>query len=70
MLPNQISDIEEKLRTILGIEFGQFSFTKTEFEVATKMPHGQMIRKTTITEIVRSGVITKKYEKKGIESVI
>ena len=69
MLPN-ISSIEESLRQILGIEFGKLSFTQTEFEVTTKMPHGQMVRKTTITEIVRDGIITKKYVQKGIANVL
>ena len=65
-----ISKLEEALRQILGIEFGKLSFTQTEFEVSTKMPHGQILRKTTITEIVRDGIITKHFEKKGVNYVV
>ena len=61
-----ISNIEEALRKILGIEFGKLSFSQTEFKATTKMPHGQMLRKTVITEIVRDGKIIKKYEQKGV----
>lgn len=69
MLPD-ISPLEELLRNKLGIQFGKFSFNTTEFLVTTQMPHGQIVRKTTITEIVRDGVIVKKFEKKELDRVI
>ena len=70
MLPNEISALEEALRNLLGIEFGKLSLTKTEFDISTKMPHGQMVRKTVITEIIRTGVITKNFQPKGVDCVL
>ncbi len=69
MLP-EISLIEEALRGHLGIKFGKL--TLKEFNVTTtyKYPQGQMIRKTTITEIVRDGVVVKSFMKKGLVNVI
>ncbi len=69
MLP-EISLIEEAIRSHLGIKFGRL--TLKEFDVTTtyKYPQGQMIRKTTITEIVRDGVVVKSFMKKGLVNVI
>ena len=69
MLPD-ISLIEEALRSHLGIKFGKL--TLKEFAVTTthKCPQGQIIRKTTITEIVRDGQVIKSYVKKGLVNVI
>jgi hypothetical protein len=69
MLPD-ISLIEEALRGHLGIKYGKL--TLKEFAVTTthKYPQGQIIRKTTITEIVRDGQVIKSYVKKGLVNVI
>ena len=69
MLPD-ISAIEEALSAHLGIKFGKL--TQREFALTTthKYPQGQIIRKTTITEIVRDGQVVKSYIKKGLVNVI
>jgi hypothetical protein len=61
----EISIFEEALRGNLGGKFGKL--TLREFNVCSKYkyPERQMIRKTTTTEIVRDGVLIKRYEKKG-----
>ena len=69
LLPD-ISAIEEALRAHLGIKYGKL--TQREFALTTthKYPQGQIIRKTTITEIVRDGQVVKSYIKKGLVNVI
>ena len=62
------SEIEELLKAFLGIKFGKASINTTEFEFSSKLPSGQMIRKTSITEIVRDGQVIKRYFSKGINN--
>jgi uncharacterized protein YdeI (YjbR/CyaY-like superfamily) len=69
LLP-EISAIEEALRVHLVIKYGKL--TQKEFALTTthKYPQGQIIRMTTITEIVRDGQVVKSYIKKGLVNVI
>lgn len=69
MLPDS-SAIEEALRAHLGIKYGKL--TQKEFALTTtnKYPQGQIIRMTTINEIVRDGQVVKSYIKKGLVNVI
>ena len=69
MLP-EISLIEEALRGHLGIKFGKLTLKVFNVTTTYKYPQGQMIRKTTITEIVRDGVVVKSFMKKGLVNVI
>jgi hypothetical protein len=64
LLPNS-SAIEEALRAHLGAKFEKLTLKEFNVSRTYKYPQGQMIRKTTITEIVRDGVLIKSYVKKG-----
>jgi hypothetical protein len=61
----EISLIEEALRNHLGAKFEKLTLKEFNVSRTFKYPQGQMIRKTTITEIVRDGVLIKSYVKKG-----
>jgi hypothetical protein len=61
----EFSLIEEALRNHLGAKFGKLTLKELNVSRTFKYPQGQMIRKTTITEIVRDGVLIKRYVKKG-----
>ena len=69
MLPD-ISLIEEALRSHFGIKYGKLTLKEFELTTSYKYPQGQIIRKTTITEIVRDGQVIKSYVKKGLANVI
>ena len=69
MLP-EISLIEEALRGHLGIKFGKLTLKEFNVTSTYKYPQGHMVRKTTITEIVRDGIVSKSYVKKGSAHVI
>ena len=69
MLP-EISTIEEALRAALGIKFGKLIFREFALTTSIKHPRGHMVRKTTITEIVRDGHVIKSHTKKGLINVI
>ena len=69
MLPNY-STYEELLRYQSGIEFGKSTHSQFQLISTTKMPHGNLIRKTTITEIVRNGVVIKESITKDLTHVI
>jgi hypothetical protein len=69
MLPD-ISLLEEALRASLGIKFGKVTLKEFALTTSHKFPTGEIIRKTTITEIVRDGQIIKSYVKKGLVHVI
>ena len=61
----EISLIEEALRNHLGAKFGKLTLKELNVSSTYKYPQGQLIRKTTITEIARDGVLIKRYVKKG-----
>jgi hypothetical protein len=61
----EISLIEEALRTHLGVKFEKSTLREFNVSRTYKYPQGQMIRKTTITEILQDGVLIKRYVKKG-----
>ena len=61
----EISLIEEALRNHLGAKFGKLTLKEFNVSSTYKYPQGQIIRKTTITEIARDGVLIKRYVKKG-----
>jgi hypothetical protein len=61
----EISLIEEALRNHLGAKFGKLTLKELNVSSTYKYPQGQMIRKTTITEILQDGVLIKRYVKKG-----
>jgi hypothetical protein len=61
----EISLIEEALRNHLGAKFGKLTLKAFNVSRTYKYPQGQMIRKTTITEILQDGVLIKRYVKKG-----
>ena len=61
----EISIFEEALRNHLGSKFGKLTFKEFNVSSTYKYPQGQLIRKTTITEIARDGVLIKRYVKKG-----
>jgi len=69
MLPN-ISLIEEALRGHLGIKYGKLTLKEFALTTTYKYPQGQIIRKTTITEIVRDEQVVKSYVKKGLVYII
>jgi hypothetical protein len=66
----EISLIEEALRNHLGAKFGILTLKEFNVNSTYKYPQGQIIRKTTITEIVRDGILIKRYVKKGSINVI
>jgi hypothetical protein len=61
----EISLIEEALRNHLGAKFEKLTLKEFNVSSTYKYPQGQMIRKTTITEILQDGVLIKRYVKKG-----
>ena len=63
MLPNDISSIEEMLRRMLGIDFGKVGLSNLSNFPNLKFPIGSLIRKTDIAITIRSGEVTKKYER-------
>lgn len=65
----EISLIEEALLNHLGVKFGKLSLKEFNVNSTYKYPQGQIIRKTTITEIVRDGVLIKRCVKKGSMNV-
>jgi hypothetical protein len=69
MLP-EISLLEEALRGHLGLKFGKLILKEFMLTSTYKYPQGHMIRKTTITEVVRDGIVTKIYKKKCSTHVI
>ena len=69
LLPD-ISAIEEALRAHLGIKYGKLTLKEFALTTTHKYPQGQIIRKTTITEIIRDGQVVKSYIKKGLVNVI
>ena len=69
LLPD-ISLIEEALRGHLGIKYGKLTLKEFAITTTHKYPQGQIIRKTTITEIVRDGHVIKSYVKKGLANVV
>lgn len=66
----EISLIEEALREALGIRFGKLIVRECNVTTSVKNPLGLMVRKTTITEIVRDGHVIKRHTKKGLLNVI
>jgi hypothetical protein len=61
----EFSIFEEALRYNLGFKFGKLTLKEFNMSRTCKYPQGRMIRKTTITEIARDGVLIKRYVKKG-----
>jgi len=61
----EISIFEEALSNHLRVKFGKLTLKEFNVSRTYKYPQGQMIRKTTITEIARDGVLIKRYVKKG-----
>jgi hypothetical protein len=61
----EISIFEEALRNHLGAKFGKLTLKELNVSSTYKYPQGQLIRKTTVTEIARDGVLIKRYVKKG-----
>lgn len=61
----EFSIFEEALRNYFGAKFGKLTLKEFNVNSTYKYPQGQIIRKTTITEIVRDGVLIKRYVKKG-----
>lgn len=66
----ETSLIEEVLRANLGIKFGKLILREFELTTSVKHPQGRMVRKTTITEIIRNGQVITSHIKKGLISVI
>lgn len=61
----EFSIFEEALRNNLGFKFGKLTLKEFNMSRTYKYPQGRIIRKTTITEIARDGVLIKRYVKKG-----
>ena len=69
MLPD-ISLVEEALQGALGLKFGKLSLKEFSMTTTHKFPQGEIIRKTTISHVVRDGVVLKHYMKKEVSSVL
>jgi hypothetical protein len=69
MLPD-ISLVEEALQSALGLKFGKLSLKEFSMTTTHKFPYGDIIRKTTISQVVRDGVVLKHYIKKEVSSVL
>lgn len=65
-MPNDFSNFEELLREALGIRFTKVSHTVHSYTVNRKDPEGQMIRKTAVSSIIRTGHVIKNYYPKGV----
>jgi hypothetical protein len=69
MLPD-ISLLEEALQGALGLKFGKLSLKEFSMTTTHKFPQGEIIRKTTISHVVRDGVVLKHYIKKEVLGVL
>ena len=69
MLPD-ISLVEEALQSALGLKFGKLSLKEFSMTTTHKFPYGEIIRKTTISHVVRDGVVLKHHIKKEVSRVL
>ena len=65
-----ISLVEEALQSALGLKFAKLSLKEFSMTTTYKFPQGDIIRKTTISHVVRDGVVLKHFIKKEVSSVL
>ena len=62
----EISAIELALQGLLEFKVEKISATESNLLVRTKLPHGNLVTKTKITTIIRTGNIQKEFVSKGV----